>query len=809
MSIAFAVRLFSSAERRPDGLQYAAGLFGLAALLWTVPAGAASAPNPITSQLSGNPGTVWVPQGPGPSIFGQVEGIENGEVVGAIHTVAAHPTSPSQIYVGAVNGGVWRTLNATSQNPKWIRLTDHQASNSIGALEFDPTDPSHRTLVAGIGRFSSFGRTGGALTGLLRTTNGGTTWTPLDGGGVLFNKNVSGVAPRGNTIVISVNTATPNTIGNIGIWRTTNGGATFQQVSNGNGTATGLPGGITFDLVGDPNNRSRLFTSVVFADLVGGRNGFFRSDDTGATWTRVSTPAIDALLISGVTNNVEFAVGRHNNVYAAVANSGRLAGLFRSGDGGATWTSLDLPTTNEGAPVGIHPGGQASFHLSIVADPTNANIVYIGGDRQPLFNEGTGGRVSFPNSIGAEDYTGRLFRVDASKPAGSQAAHITHSSALGAPGGGTASVSSPHADSREMTFDALGNLIETDDGGIYKRTNPRSNTGDWFSLIGDLQTTETHNVIYDNNVKAAFGGNQDTGTTFQIPQDTIWETWVGGDGGDVAVDTISTPGISVRFTSAQGLQVFNRSYWDSAYNFLGYDFPALLPIDGSPRVTGQFTTPVVVNGVDGNRIVISGGNGVYESLDQGDTIFRIGNFVGGGSGIDPLAYGAAGNPDAVYVGTGDRVFIRTAPAPAALTQSVTFPGTGTGATVTDIAIDPDDANSAVVSNTIAVFRTTDAGATWTNVTGNLQTLVPSTVRAITFANTPLGDAVVVGTQNGAYFATAASGFTNWKRIGNFLPTVPVFDLDYDRGDDLLIASTMGRGSWKLPAVSMAVLLGGL
>ena len=135
--------------------------------------------------------------------------------------------------MGAVNGGIWLTLNATSRDVKWFRLTDSQSSLSIGALEFDPTDPFRLTLVAGIGQFSSFGRAGGARNGLLRTTNGGLFWRAIDGGGVLINKNIAGVAARGRTLVVAVNTATPFTFPNIGIWRSTDGGATFTQIATG------------------------------------------------------------------------------------------------------------------------------------------------------------------------------------------------------------------------------------------------------------------------------------------------------------------------------------------------------------------------------------------------------------------------------------------------------------------------------------------------------------------------------------------------------------------------------------------------
>jgi hypothetical protein len=302
----------------------------------------------------------WVPQGPAPNTLGQVENIANGEVAGAINAVAPHPTDANTVYIGAVNGGIWKSTDAMAASPNWVRQTDAQQSLSIGALEFDPTDASNQTLVAGIGRASSFLGDGGARTGLLRTTNGGATWTVVDGGGVLAGANIWGVAPRGNTIVIATT--------NQGIRRSTDGGATWTTISGAAGT--GLPTGGSFDLASDPTNQARLFTNA-------GANGIFRSTDTGATWTLVSNAAMNTMM-SGGLSNVDMSVGRNNNIYAAIVVGGTLGGVFRSGDGGTTWTQMDLPATVEG---GIHPGGQGGTHLSIAADPNNQNIVYIGGDR--------------------------------------------------------------------------------------------------------------------------------------------------------------------------------------------------------------------------------------------------------------------------------------------------------------------------------------------------------------------------------------------------------------------------------------------
>src|ERR1700730_15973459 len=115
--------------------------------------------------------SVWVPEGPAPSTRGGDEGISNQPVAGAIQVALPHPSEADVVYVATVNGGIWKTENATADAPKWQPLSDGEKSLSMGALAFDPTDSTYQTLVAGTGRVSSYGG-GGALIGLLRTVNG-------------------------------------------------------------------------------------------------------------------------------------------------------------------------------------------------------------------------------------------------------------------------------------------------------------------------------------------------------------------------------------------------------------------------------------------------------------------------------------------------------------------------------------------------------------------------------------------------------------------------------------------------------------
>ncbi len=731
---------------------------------------------------------VWTAQAPGPNTQGQVENIDDGEVVGAINTVAVHPTNPNIIYAGAVNGGIWRTSDGMAAVPTWDCQTDHQKSLSIGALEFDPTDTTNRTLVAGTGCFSSFGSCGGdARSGLLRTTDDGATWTAIDGGETLNGLNISGVAPRGSTIVISVNAADDPR--RSGVWRSSNTGGSWTQVSGGSGT--GLPGGPSYDLASDPSDPSRLFTNA-------GTQGLYRSTDTGATWSKVSDIVMDGLIASA--RNIKFSVAIDHTVYVAIVNDGRLEGVFLSGDGGARWTPMDLPMTVESGRLayGAHPGAQGGIHLSIAADRNNSRLVYIGGDRQPCFTESFGCNHDtippWPNSIGAMDFSGRLFRGDASKPAGRQWVTLTHSRTLGGIGGGTAHGSAPHADSRDMAIIANGVLIEVDDGGIYQRKSPQTNSGDWFSINGNVQATEFHAVAWDANSHIVIGGAQDTGTpSQQLRSNVRWRSVSTGDGGDVAVDDLSSPGVSTRYSSSQYLGNFQREVYDSANMRHSQIFPSLRVLGTGTPIEPKFYTPIKLNTITPARLIIGAQNSVYESQDQGDTITEITpSITVNDTGPNIIAYGASGNPDIIYAGSGARVFVRTSPSPAPLIPSTAYHG----GPVLGIAIDPHHPETAYVIDSNRVFRTTDSGAMWTDLTGNLPSLAQGVLRSVAFSTSTPAGSIVVGSDTGVFEATGGA-FSSWSQLGAGLPRVPVYHLEYSAADRVLLAGTLGRGAWTL------------
>ncbi|MEM9531570.1 MAG: Ig-like domain-containing protein [Pseudomonadota bacterium] len=715
----------------------------------------------------------WVAEGPAPINNGQVEGssINNGEVSGAIHAVAPHPTNPDILFVGAVNGGIWRTDSARANFPSWVNQTPNLPSTSIGALAFDPTDNTNNTLVAGSGRFSSFANVGGRRIGLLRTTDGGATWNPIDGG--TAGLNITGVAPRGNIIVVTSNANDPNDC-NRGVHRSIDTGASFVNVNNG------LPSGAATALGQNPNDPSELYVDInTFGGNCGTGDGVYRSTDTGASWTKVSDAAMDAL----GTGHFEIAIGQADNVFVSITPGGQLADVFRSDDGGGTWTAMGIPETLEDGDLqGIHPGGQGGLHNSIVADPVDDNVVYVGGDRQP---------GPLPNSIGGRNFSGRLFRGDASAPAATRWSPITHA--------GTTSNSSPHADSRAMAFDAAGDIIEVDDGGVYRRTSPRDNTGDWFSLNGTIEVTEIHNVSLDPVAGTIFSGNQDTGSSRQILSGVAgWNTLNQGDGGDTAVGvrTLGPDQFSDSYSSAQNLGGLQRQTFNEAGVFQENEFPTLTFVDGARagnnwdgEIDGQFITPIEVNAVNPMRLLIGSSSALYESADRGNTLSELGPGIFTISG--GIKFGAQDNENIIWVTNFDGLYVATtAGAAPTLVYSVQNDMRG-------VALDPEDSSHAFALEIDRVERTDDTGASFNDVTGNLGTFDYGELRGIVYMSNGAGDAIAVSATRGVYLARASDNFSTWSQVGSRLPNAPAYEVDYDPAGDKLVVGTLGRGAFSI------------
>jgi photosystem II stability/assembly factor-like uncharacterized protein len=721
---------------------------------------------PVVSSLTVVGGT-WSAQGPAPIYNSQgPEGITNKPSVGAINSLVAHPTNADILWIGSVNGGIWKTTNATSSSPSWTPLTDSFSTLAIRALERDWNDSTNNTLVAGAGSTSSFGITAGSVGGLLRTTDGGTTWTALNPT-ALAGKNITALAVRGSTIVASLVTTPINTnCLYVPIYRSTDTGATFSAVS-------GLPAhGEAYDLASDPSNSSVLYAATL--DCSTDYGGVYKSSNSGATWTKVSTTGMDVFF----PNNMKIAVGPSGEVFAGIYSD--TLHIYRSLDHGSSWTQLDSLAATDG-------------NLSMAVDATNGNILYFGE-----------AGMHFPNSIGATEYSGYLWRVNAGASPGFQLTPLTHcQTALSGCNSSisTNSNSAPHADSRAMAIDHNGNLLETDDGGIYRRTNP-TGTGDWVAVDGSLQLAEMHDVVYDHISKMIMGGDQDTGTPEQTSVGgTIWTVAYGtsGDGGDVAADDMSSLTQSTRYASSQGLINFIRRVMDSSGAMVSSIYPSKMLLGGSATLQGQFVTPVELNRVDMRRVLFAGYNDLYESLDRADTMTALGLnqtvvaavYGGTSSGVDNLdliwAIANPSNTPAVYVRTSG------GGAPA---QTTATPGT---ALLNDIAVDTADWHKAYVINASGqVYSTSNTGASWTNITGNLGS---GTTDLRTIAFVPPSKLVVGGLYG--VFVADTSNPTSWNQLGSGLPNALVYDLDYDAIDDVLVASTLGRSAWKLNPVAVS------
>lgn len=731
----------------------------------------------------------FLPQGPAPSMGPRNEiqsgdALPNGTVGGAIQAVLPHPTDANTMYVGGVNGGVWVTRNAGAS---WTPLSDKERSLSIASLAFDPTDATRRTLVAGIGITSNgivgsenVADRGGQRIGLLYSSNGGSSWSEL-GGATLSGKSIVGVAARGSTLLAAA--AEPHDAAAAGgLYRSVNGGTSFNLVS---GTG-GLASGAVSSLAGDTTNQSVFYAAV-------SATGVYRSSNAGADWNQVLSLGANRIARVATGANGTIAVGIYDSSpRGSTSTEGQLVAIQHSTDSGATWTSLAVPQINFGR--------QASTDFAIAVDPSNPNVVYVAGDR-----------------INASPFTVTAYRI-VRQGATSIIETLTDS--------GTSDGSTTHADARTLVFDALGRMIQGGDGGLYVRSNPQG-VGAWTGLnTAGLSLREAYAVAYDSISRRLVVSAQDTGSAYQSApgSQTYNATGGGGDGVNAVVNdkTLRTQGRSVIYTTSQNLAPLQRQVVDASgaviaehvfgtrqgetdiIGFASDDFTALpkrVPTRSLP-----FSSLIALNRVDPQKIAL-GTNYAYTTTDTNgaSTELTLTNLGTAGTPIGPIsaiAYGTNDNTNALVAGSGNGIYRTTTGAANSLQRLTAYAGEAP----TSLVFDNRAQARFFAADTSKLWGTTNSGAAFTDLSTNLTAANIIRPTSVEFISNNGVNALLVGGLNNVANAQSpiavadsdgAGALSGWRSFGFGLPNTIANQLRYNESADVLAVGLFGRGAWLL------------
>src|SRR5436305_5048650 len=279
---------------------------------------------------------------------------------GRTRAVAGVPTQPNVFYIAQVNGGVFKT---TDYGRTWTPIFDDQPTGSVGAIAVAVSNPNVIYVGSGEGLHRPDLSVGD---GIYKSTDAGKTWTHL---GLRDGQQIAQIAvdPRNPDrlfVAVAGHPYGPNE--ERGIYRSTNGGKTFERVLYKDENTGGA------DVQIDPSETSTVYASLWEAregpwengSWNGTGGGVFKSTDGGATWRQLTK----GLPEGTVQANITIAPSRTSRLFASVA-SPTGANLYRSDDGGESWT---LPTTDPRPALRIGGGDLPVLRF----DPRNADVIY-------------------------------------------------------------------------------------------------------------------------------------------------------------------------------------------------------------------------------------------------------------------------------------------------------------------------------------------------------------------------------------------------------------------------------------------------
>ncbi|MGA8575172.1 MAG: hypothetical protein WB609_05700 [Candidatus Cybelea sp.] len=678
--------------------------------------------------------------------------------------VTGVPGEPNHFYFGAVDGGVWESLDA---GRTWNPIFDDQDIGSIGAIAVAPSDP--RTIYIGTGEADmrsdiAYGD------GVYKSSDGGKSWTHL---GLTDTKQIGAIVVDPQNANVAYVAALGHPYGpnsERGVFKTTDGGKTWNKVLYKN------PDTGAISLALEPGNPSVIYAALwetrrppwnVYPPSNGPGSGLFKSIDGGATWTQLTNGLPQHVGHIGVS----ISAAAPHRVYACVDSTAGQGGVYRSDDAGATWARVD----------GEQRIWQRGWYFSgISADPRNPDVVYVMN-------------------------TATYRSTDAGK---------SFDAILGDPTG-----EDHHAlwiDPNDSTHMILG----TDQGVIVSVDGARS----WSSWYNQ-PTAQFYHVATDNGFPYwVYGAQQDSGAAMApsrtkyatISQQDFRPLDAGGENGMLAPDP-KHPGVVYGDSSGQGGPTVTRELPASGWE------ENLDPVLARPGTIWRntWTLPLTFSAADRTSLYFAHQN-IFRSRDGGKKWAVVSPDLsraneGTPSNLDPttlrdnngiarhgVVYTIAPSPlraNVVWAGTDDGSVWVTRDDSRSW-HNVTPPALMSWSKVGTIEAGHFDTATAYAAidrhrlddYTPYIYRTHDGGASWTAIANG----IPNG----SFVNVVREDPqrrglLYAGTERGVYVSFDDGAF--WQPLQRNLPVTSIRDIAV-HGDDLVVA-THGRAFWIMDDVT--------
>ncbi|MBI3997053.1 MAG: hypothetical protein HY352_05270 [Candidatus Omnitrophica bacterium] len=676
---------------------------------------AAVATAPRAVPVYANSRLAWRAIGPSPE-YRYYDGLPVANT-GRVDAIAVHPRDTQTIYLGAHTGGVWKTTNGGST---WTPLTDEMPDLNVNALAVDPQSPE--TIYWGLG--DDFVRVAGLK--LLKSINGGLTWSYLP---LAFS-------PYANVTKIQVHPRKSDVVyvAADGIYKTEDSGMSWTRIL----AASSVHDICTFAL-------HPRFPRILYAGCP--HQGFFRSSNGGASWTPLTQLPSTNL---GIIYGIDFSPSTPSVIYifASAFYPGIEHGWYRSTDDGVTWSVRKFPTATA---CGVLNG---EGYAAIAVHPASPDRVYVAGAPLCLTTDG------------GETWTS-LNKLQQPPPM-------------------------IHADVRALTVDSrTGRVYIGTDGGPWRSDE----AGAAFSHLNNspLQIAQFYTLgLSEARPSQIFGGTQDNGNIYVDRRAGLrGEGFNGADGGFVVVDPDESDIVYAESQNGAGLSQCNLQIPRGASR-------CQLFRTGIGEY-GAWMQPLIMSPFD-RETLYTATSYVYQRRPGATSWYPISSKFGS----SPVTWLAADptDPAILYAIQGRSVFRKTSGSDWTNIRPETVGGYRAA---TSLVVNPRDPRTLylTISGFISrgstttpghVFKSRDRGATWEDITGNLPDMPVNTL--LLHPDDPAQ--LLVGTDFGVFVTT--NGGQAWQKSRG-IPNVIVTALGLTK-DRYVTAATFGRGLFSAPLVDL-------